>query len=276
MRLLTLFEEEDEIGIKDPRAAQQLKQARAKYGWADNDLEAFIAMMKDEQTEQDKDIESQFDVNANQEIEIDDADEKAKKASAIAKQQANINKQQSDALNKLSKKVDKLEKGKTTESITERADPTLQKRIKNTFQDLKYKIKMELDNSIATEMEAMLNKLKLLAKKKGIVLENDIEWQPQPKYRGVGGTSSSYGDAAERQRKMTNVPSTTRRYDREPAKVDPAYATKLNQYWNIYLQRVKKGTPEMKKKLMPILKKIALGAKQKGVTLSPAPEDFGL
>ena len=72
MRLLSLFEEEDEVGIKDPKAAQALIQARSKYGWAGNDLEAFIAMMQDEQEAQDNDIESQFNVNTSQETEIGD------------------------------------------------------------------------------------------------------------------------------------------------------------------------------------------------------------
>ena len=70
MRLLSLFEEEDEVGIKDPKAAQALIQARSKYGWANNDLEAFLAMVQDEQSAQDDDIESQFNVNTDQEAEI--------------------------------------------------------------------------------------------------------------------------------------------------------------------------------------------------------------
>ena len=70
MNLLELFKEEDEIGIKDPKAAQALKMARSKYGWAENDLEAFLAMVQDEQEQQDGQIDSQFDVNVDQEDEI--------------------------------------------------------------------------------------------------------------------------------------------------------------------------------------------------------------
>jgi len=74
MKLLSLFEEEDEIGIKDPKARQALKLARTKYGWANNDLEAFVAMMQAEQGEQDSGIDQQAAVNVDQETEIGDND----------------------------------------------------------------------------------------------------------------------------------------------------------------------------------------------------------
>ena len=99
MNLLELFEEEDEIGIRNPKAAQALKLARTKYsGVADNDLEAFIAMMQDEQSAQDSDIESQFDVNTDQEQSIGGND---------------------GAIDRLEQRIERLERERQTEGINE-------------------------------------------------------------------------------------------------------------------------------------------------------------
>jgi len=102
MNLFDLFEEEDEIGIKDPKAAQALKVARSKYGWANNDLEAFLAMVQDEQSAQDDDIESQFNVNTDQEAEIGG--------------NSNTNDDQTHALHSLEKRIAQLEKGGVREA----------------------------------------------------------------------------------------------------------------------------------------------------------------
>jgi len=99
MNILDLFEEDDEIGIRNPAAAQALKKARSQYsGVADNDLEAFIAMMQDEQGKQDSQIDSQYHVNNDQEDEITDNDVD---------------------IEELERRVQALEKSNHTESVEE-------------------------------------------------------------------------------------------------------------------------------------------------------------
>jgi len=107
------------------------------------------------------------------------------------------------------------------------------------------------------------------------VLEADIEWEPQPEFRGRGGKTTATHDSAKRQRGMKDGPSTNRRYD-QVATQDHPDSEKLNQFWMTFLQRLKSASPEDRKALGPTLKKIALGAKKRGVTLRPDPSQFGL
>jgi len=408
MKLLDLFEEEDEVGVKDPKANQALTLARSKYGWANNDLEAFVSMMQDEQESQDDDIESQFNVNNDQE-------------KSISKNNS-VNNNQTHTLDTLAKRISDLEGGATSESITEedgeaeyyvdditdyldealyhadefvkeqgevkstsvpagpdttkfraqqgnmsemvsnisiqgnpysealkvggaydyatvhkevwdiltalaqefngqqqgrdyhssivieaidgkvvvkassgtnwslygyhvisqrneditednnvqpkptaqKINPQLANRIQKTFEALNHQIDMELDKETVQELQLHLNKLKQLAEMKGIVLEDNIDWEPQPKFRGIGGKSTSYGDSAKRQRAMKNIPSANRRYDRP--QVDD-FAGKLQNHWN-KIKKIIQQNPTRKQELMPVMRKIMAAAKQRGIQLT--------
>ena len=51
MFLNELFEDSDDISLRDPRANFAVNKARAQYGQATSDLEAFILMMADQENE---------------------------------------------------------------------------------------------------------------------------------------------------------------------------------------------------------------------------------
>jgi len=75
MHLVDLFEDNRSFDTKDPKTQQALARAKMKYhGIANDDMDAFVMAISDEQEEQDGQIDSQFDVNSDQEEEISDND----------------------------------------------------------------------------------------------------------------------------------------------------------------------------------------------------------
>jgi hypothetical protein len=360
MNLTDLFEAADNkstehIAIKDPRAKQALKAASSKYGWADNDLEVFVAMMQDQQSQQDKNIETQFDVNAGQEKDIGFNFEKTKKN----RQSVSHNEQH---VNDLEKRVSKLEQGQPTETDTDTASvsegPDIGKQFKqitqrwnspnavteaatpnftaddlqvlNNIRDLETLkqraiglianpnssrpmkpekiawferaieqkrnngaiIKLMWDlflsgegagvigsksstnkNSYRTRFSESkkVRKVRRLTESFIKLLEasNDIEWEPQPEFRGRGGIATSTGDSAKRQRLSGPTPSSTRRYSKE-LDIDD----KLNGIWQKYLRQLKALSPAERKNLVPMIKKIAITAKNQNVQLNPNPAKF--
>jgi len=244
MNLLELFEEEDEIGIKDPKASQTLKQARSKYGWANNDLEAFLAMVQDEQVTQDREIETQFDVNADQEVEIDDNTKKNKNTGNIVKSNVQTNQDQSQQLNSLERRIQDLEQGGYNES----KKPSVSKHKK------------------LNESKIIKSAIRLLR----LIESNDINWEPQPEFKGVGGVATAYGDSAKRQRTMPNRPDSNRRYQSNQSTQNE----NINQKWQRALLQLKNLEPQNKKHMVPILQKVAQAAAKRNITLTPDPSKF--
>jgi hypothetical protein len=75
-------EEEDAVDIRDPATRWLIKKARAKYAYAETDLEAFVKFMQDEvQAEKDNiqhntdDIEHESEINVAQQHGIDKSKE---------------------------------------------------------------------------------------------------------------------------------------------------------------------------------------------------------
>jgi len=85
----------------------------------------------------------------------------------------------------------------------------------------------------------------------------DLEWEPQPEFRGVQGTTTDTGTGI----KASNAAS------------QKQAAAKLNALWQKLLLRAKGMGREEKKKLVPHLKKLAAEADKRGFTLSPSPKD---
>jgi len=83
----------------------------------------------------------------------------------------------------------------------------------------------------------------------------ELEWEPQPEFKGTGKSSDSgYGIKAAKDaaRKQSGV--------------------KLNKTWQRLLAKAKSMGPEDKKKLVPYLKKLAAEADKRGFELSPTPK----
>jgi hypothetical protein len=83
-------EEEDAVDIRDPATRWLIKKARAKYAYAETDLEAFVKFMQDEvQAEKDNiqhntdDIEHESEVNVLQQKEIDHTEASAQKSKEV-------------------------------------------------------------------------------------------------------------------------------------------------------------------------------------------------
>jgi len=80
MNFYELFEKREDtehqnVTIADPKAAFALKQARAKYSYADSDLEAFVKMTQDNEEEEDQEIEKIEKEIQNAENEIKDLED---------------------------------------------------------------------------------------------------------------------------------------------------------------------------------------------------------
>jgi len=86
MNLRDIYEkdedEEDAVDIRDPATRWLIKKARAKYAYAETDLEAFVKFMQDEvQAEKDNiqhntdDIEHEAEINVAQQHGIDKSKE---------------------------------------------------------------------------------------------------------------------------------------------------------------------------------------------------------
>jgi len=103
------------------------------------------------------------------------------------------------------------------------------------------------------------------------LLEADIDWEPQPEFRGVGGTTTATHDSAKRQRGMRDGPSSNRRYQQTNAAEE-----KVQGLWAKYIKHIKTLSPEKKAELKPALLKIIKVAKQQGVMLRPAPGQVSL
>ena len=86
MNFYELFEKKEDnkhqqdVTISDPKAALALKQARAKYTYADSDLEAFVKMTQDKEEEEDKEI-------SKVEREVQHAEKEIKDLETVEKQQ---------------------------------------------------------------------------------------------------------------------------------------------------------------------------------------------
>jgi len=94
MNFYELFEKKEEdkkqqdVTISDPKAALALKQARAKYTYADSDLEAFVKMTQDKEEEEDKEIAKLDRDTERQERKIKSNDEHIRDLEAKEKHDA--------------------------------------------------------------------------------------------------------------------------------------------------------------------------------------------
>jgi len=84
------MEDEQEVGIRDPATKWLIRKARAKYAYAETDLEAFVKFMQDEvQAEKDNiqhnadDIEHESEINNDQQKEIDSTERSAQKSKEV-------------------------------------------------------------------------------------------------------------------------------------------------------------------------------------------------
>ena len=94
MNFYELFEKKEDkkhqqdVTISDPKAALALKQARAKYTYADSDLEAFVKMTQDKEEEEDKEIAKLDRDTERQERKIKSNDEHIRDLEAKEKHDA--------------------------------------------------------------------------------------------------------------------------------------------------------------------------------------------
>ena len=75
--------EYQDVTIADPKAAIALKQARAKYTYAQSDLEAFVKMVQDEEEKDNAEIEKLEQDTERQEKEIQDLEDKGNRSTSV-------------------------------------------------------------------------------------------------------------------------------------------------------------------------------------------------
>ena len=92
-----------DVTISDPKAALALKQARAKYSYADNDLEAFIKMVQDQDEEESSEIDQLEADTARQENLIKQNIEQLEKNQQTIARLRNTEKQAMSTIEQLSK-----------------------------------------------------------------------------------------------------------------------------------------------------------------------------
>jgi len=102
--------EYQDVTIADPKAALALKQARARYTYADSDLEAFVKMTQDKEEEEDKEIEKLEKDTERQENEIKDLEAKERQTDKNIEKLEKENDLQDKHISKLSRMVDEFEK----------------------------------------------------------------------------------------------------------------------------------------------------------------------
>lgn len=118
MNFYELFEKKEnkdsekyqDVSIADPKAAYALRQARAKYTYADSDLEAFVKMTQDKEEEEDKEIEKLEQETDRQEKEINALSRKERLASAEFTKLEKENELQDKSIALLSAKEKEYEK----------------------------------------------------------------------------------------------------------------------------------------------------------------------
>jgi chromosome segregation ATPase len=121
MNFYELFEKKEsdhqDVTIADPKAALALKQARNKYSYADNDLEAFIKMTQDQDEEEQKEIDDLEAETAKQEELIQ------RNIEALQKNQENIAKtrEQAQAAKERADQLERENKAQNTELVKLRA-----------------------------------------------------------------------------------------------------------------------------------------------------------
>jgi chromosome segregation ATPase len=110
-------EDHQDVTIADPKAALALKQARNKYSYADNDLEAFIKMTQDQDEEEQKEIDDLEAETAKQEELIQ------RNIEALQKNQENIAKtrEQAQAAKERADQLERENKAQNTELVKLRA-----------------------------------------------------------------------------------------------------------------------------------------------------------
>lgn len=97
------------INTKDPRLQMMLKKARANYaGRAEDDLSALFSMMSDEQSIQDKELDSLDDYNIGQDGDINHTD--------------HVNHDQEIEIGDLAARIDKLEQGQGQDDFADVAN----------------------------------------------------------------------------------------------------------------------------------------------------------
>ena len=130
---------------------------------------------------------------------------------------------------------------------------------------------MIISECILTEEKKFQITKKLVESLLQLLEAGDIEWEPQPEFRGVGGTTTATHDSAKRQRGMKDGPSSNRRYQQTNQAEE-----KVQGLWAKYLKHIKTLPPEKKAELKPALLKIIKVARQQGVMLRPNPSKVSL
>jgi len=95
--------EYQDVAIADPKAAIALKQARAKYTYAQSDLEAFVKMMQDQEEKDQQEIDNLEADTERQEEEIQQAEKEIRE---LEKREAQDTAKNNAKINKLNKEID--------------------------------------------------------------------------------------------------------------------------------------------------------------------------